>query len=268
MTFICIYGKDVQGSGKLFESALRKVHIGLMFTHVVLFSQCFWGSSYYAMAVNLLVAILCLYVQLMLKHWGLADFKNLVHNFKRIKFETPGVNDKADWVYAYTHPFVKSTPYIKEYIMKFNMPSLVAEPHQLRNPDEERRKKFELDLKKLPELTPKLILGIRNTKSMVMERPGSDLQQVFDPTDQNLFRIPEPRNIAIDDSSNLSIPDPLVRQHEEAEAAALDQKTTIRLRTRQSMRSPKAHTEDKTKFSEINIFSTKKDSQHIYMNHY
>lgn len=97
------------------------------------------------MGINIFVIFVCLIIQAMLKVYAQADFKTICTMFNFINFESPNVNDKADWVYAYTHPFIKNTAYVEDFIKFFNMP-LAVKPHELREVDKIAREKFLSDL--------------------------------------------------------------------------------------------------------------------------
>jgi hypothetical protein len=150
VTFICIYGKDIQGNGKLFESALRKVHLGLIYGHIMLAIQCYWEKKMGSLIANLVVIAVSGVVQGMLKGLGVADFKNMIKVLQGFEYSSPTVNDKADWVYKFTHPFVRNTPYVKEYIEAHNQP-LPVPPTALKVEDENARKRFEIKLNQPPD---------------------------------------------------------------------------------------------------------------------
>ena len=67
--------------------------------------------------------------------------------FRLIKFETPNLNDKADWLFAFTHPFVKKTSFVEQFISEFNIRQPVK-PRELRTYDPEFKRKFEMELNK------------------------------------------------------------------------------------------------------------------------
>lgn len=176
VTLICIYGKDVQGNGKLFESSLRKLHIGIILGHLVLMNRCYWGGSLLAFSINAVVVILSIGLQMLMKKWSVTDFKNMVYAMPGIhtesrdrivetldfrskttapeqervpedRFIKPSLNDKADWVYKHTHPFIKNTSYCAEYIEHFNEP-LGVPPRELKIEDPDAKLRFEIWLNK------------------------------------------------------------------------------------------------------------------------
>lgn len=205
VTFICIYGRDVQGNGKLFESALRRIHIGLMFSHIVLLIQCYHKKDNRAVIVNGFILALCFFVQLMLKKWGIADFKSIINMVNHLDYSTPNVNDKADWVYAYTHPFIKKTPFIQDFIARFNSP-LEAIPHELRTPGAEARRKFEMNINK-PKSTEskrKSLILQRGAYSVYERRNDFDINKIFDPAEERIFKLPSPKTLVNNDTSSSS----------------------------------------------------------------
>lgn len=175
VTFICIYGKDVQGSGRLFESNLRKLHIGVILAHLILMNRCYWDKNILAFGINTVIAILSTILNMLMNNWSVTDFKNIVYAMPGVHddgkpleievikvgnterqanpqkigsdmnltdFIKPSLNDKADWVYMHTHPFIKKTSYCAEYIEHFNEP-LGVPPSELRIENPEARIRFE-----------------------------------------------------------------------------------------------------------------------------
>ena len=254
ITFICIYGNDVQGNGKLFESALRKVHIGLFLSHLVLISQCYWTNNYRAMIVNIIVAAVTLFIQLLLKYFGQADFKTIISMFKFIKFEKPNLNDKADWLFAYTHPFVKKTSFVEQFISEFNMHQPVK-PRELRKNDPEFKRKFELQLNKQSEVKKKMATPpLRQAFSMAVPHINHDLNKLLDPDEINLYRLAPPKlHLNIDEDENMD--------SEQATDPDEDHVHIIKKLAFESLRSPDMHTSLLNRFVNISIFSPTKPNK-------
>ena len=130
----------------------------------------------------------CVVIQILLKRWAVTDFKNLVIFLDKDNFKAPDLNDKADWVYHYTHPFIKGTPFVREYIEHFNVP-LGITPQKLRVNNEAAVKRFETQLNKPVETEVKLKTELHSKSSYPrLETPNTKKLGINDPK----MRIPTP----------------------------------------------------------------------------
>lgn len=171
VTFICIYGKDVDGNGKLFEAILRRLLFGALIGHAVLINRCYWDDKTLALAVNSVVFIVGLVIQALLKRSTVSDFRTLVRLSRHEEYKIPTLNDKADWVYHYAHPFVKKSAYAAEYIERFNA-ALGVPPLDLKPSNEQEKHRFELLLQQPLETSRRSTCPIVKTRSSIPALEG------------------------------------------------------------------------------------------------
>ena len=153
-TFICVYGKDLTGNGKLFECAVRRIFAGIILGHLLLFNQSYWESQVVPMVINSIFVVLFTCVFIFLKLFGVADFKNISNMFKQESYSTPSLNDQADWIYKTIHPFIRNTPYAEDYMSIFN--SLQVKPSELKDQTlhNQQKQRFESIMRKKLHLQP------------------------------------------------------------------------------------------------------------------
>ena len=106
--FTNIHGWDLEGSGKLFEVALRRLLIGAVISHTLLVNQCFWGKLWRTMSVNLFMLVYSLVVYFMFKKKSIAKLSTILRILQTTEtaFKKPSKSDLRNWLYRYNHPFL------------------------------------------------------------------------------------------------------------------------------------------------------------------
>ena len=106
--FTNIHGWDLEGNGKLFEVALRRLLIGTTISHTLLVNQCFWGKLWRTMTVNLFMLVYSLVVYFMFKKKSIAKLSTILRILQTTAttFKKPSKSDLRNWLFRYNHPFL------------------------------------------------------------------------------------------------------------------------------------------------------------------
>jgi Calcium-dependent channel, 7TM region, putative phosphate len=106
--FTNIHGWDLEGSGKLFEVALRRLLIGTTISHTLLVNQCFWGKLWRTMSVNVFMLVYSLVVYFMFKKKSIAKLSTILRILQTTatSFKKPSKSDLRNWLFRYNHPFL------------------------------------------------------------------------------------------------------------------------------------------------------------------
>jgi len=103
-----IHGWDIEGSGKLFEMALGRVQLGPSLMHIILLNQCYWTENWLGVFFNALMIVLIFITYFMLKNNLHSKIKPLLHVIDKIPFQEASNHDKINWVFRYSHPYIRS----------------------------------------------------------------------------------------------------------------------------------------------------------------
>lgn len=106
--FTNIHGWDLEGSGKLFEVALRRLLIGATISHTLLVNQCFWGKLWRTMSVNAFMMVYSLVVYFLFKKKSIAKLSTILRILEKTAtvFKKPTKHDLWNWKFRYNHPFL------------------------------------------------------------------------------------------------------------------------------------------------------------------
>jgi hypothetical protein len=118
--FTNIHGWDLEGSGRLFETVLARVQVGTSISHIILINQCFWNRMWRTLTINFIVLVYTLVVHFMLNKKRMARLSTIMRIIGKIEFKKPRKLDISNWVYRYSHPYIrvlgpkKATVYMNE----------------------------------------------------------------------------------------------------------------------------------------------------------
>lgn len=171
-----IHGWDLECSGRLYEVALNRLLIGLIISHVILLNECFWNTQWTIFSCNLLAVCFITGFYLFIRTKRRTTLPSLLGVVDKIKFQNINARDKANWVFRYSHPYIRilGTKKAIQVMNEINSPvSIEAKVHPLL----EKEKRFNLPI---PASSP--------------SRYGAD--SVSNPEDQNDRNIISPGNIS------------------------------------------------------------------------
>lgn len=105
--FVNIHGWDLEGSGRLFETAVTRIQLGTVVGHIVLVNECFWNRNWRTLSINFIMIVFILAVQFVLNKKTVTKLNTVLRIIGKIDFQTPTSIDKSNWVYRYSHPYIR-----------------------------------------------------------------------------------------------------------------------------------------------------------------
>lgn len=171
-----IHGWDLECSGKLYEVALNRIIVGTALSHVIQLNQCFWNAKWTIFSVNLFAVILIVTLYLFLRKYKRTKLHSMYSVISKIEFQEVNVRDKVNWIYRYSHPYIRflGTKKATQVMNEINSPvSFEARVH----PSLEKQKRFNLPI---PATSPdKARFDLGNVLTADDIRPLSPASSIF-----------------------------------------------------------------------------------------
>lgn len=105
--FTNIHGWDLEGSGRLFETVLERIQLGTLIPHILLMNQCFFNEMWRTLAINVIVIIYVIVLQVFMYKNRMANLKSIMRITGKVEFKKTSNLDVAYWVYRYSHPYIR-----------------------------------------------------------------------------------------------------------------------------------------------------------------
>lgn len=102
-----IHGWDLECSGRLYETALNRLLIGLAIAHVILLNQCFWNNKWTLFSCNLFAVSLIIGFYLFIRTKARTTLNSILGVIDKVKFQNITARDKSNWVFRYSHPYIR-----------------------------------------------------------------------------------------------------------------------------------------------------------------
>lgn len=102
-----VHGWDIEGSGRLHELALTRIQFGTLIPHILYANQCFWNKNWRTMIVNLFMIVYSIVMVVLLKKNRLAHLQPSLRILRDLKFQEVKKRDIVNWVFRYSHPYIR-----------------------------------------------------------------------------------------------------------------------------------------------------------------
>lgn len=128
--FTNIHGWDLEGSGRLFETVLERCQLGTLIPHLLLMNQCFFSQLWRTLGVNVIIIIYVIVLQVFMYKNRAANLQAIMRIIGKIEFQKTTSRDVANWVYRYSHPYVrvlgpkKATLFMNDICLPNNLEAL------------------------------------------------------------------------------------------------------------------------------------------------